>query len=216
MPATAELENMLRILPGVLGVRVSMPQGNLEAIHVLVGSERHPKRVVRDIETVLAAHADIRVDRRCISVAQLNNEQSHESDRLVLDTVQMKMQGDRADIVIELIHRGERYTGQSTGPNLPRQRLRTVGLATLQAVARATQQEFEFALDDITAVEIGEQQRAVIALVSALSLQQPGGLFIGCAYIRRDEVEAAARATLAALNRKLEIYLEPSPRVEHF
>lgn len=54
----------------------------------------------------------------------------------------------------------------------------------------------------------------VIVLVSIFSAQIDEH-FIGSAYVRRDEIEATARATLSALNRWLEPYLTNLPATEH-
>ena len=65
------IEETLRLIPGVLSARVVGDAGDPSEIHVLAGSERHPKQIARDVESCLAAKFDLVVDHRKISVAQM-------------------------------------------------------------------------------------------------------------------------------------------------
>lgn len=147
---------------GVLGVRVLIEQGRIAAVHALVGANRHPKQVVRDIESVVTVHLGAPIDRRCISVAQIDHEPGEESNRLVLDTVQMKTQGDRAEFVIELTYAGRRYIGHSSGRNVVRHRLRMVGLATLQAAEQAIHRKADFSIEDVTSLQFGAERVVIV------------------------------------------------------
>lgn len=66
-----EAEALLRSLRGVLSSRVvARPGGEIDEIHLLTTYEVTPKQTVRNVESALRAHFDLRVDHRKISVAQ--------------------------------------------------------------------------------------------------------------------------------------------------
>ncbi len=75
MRSEAEIERLLGALRGVRSSRVIMASdGRIVEIHVLSTPEFHPKQVVRNVESALSAALRIDVDRRIISVSQLEED----------------------------------------------------------------------------------------------------------------------------------------------
>lgn len=106
----ADVEQVIRLIPGVMGTRVGILGDEVREIHALVGPGRHPKQVVRDIESVLAAHLGLLVDRRRISVAQMESE-STRCERLSLDAIHLTLKGDVTEVRVELVWNSLRFTG---------------------------------------------------------------------------------------------------------
>jgi len=74
------LEKVLSSLPGIHSAKViSDGNGNLTEIHVLASSQKPAKQVVRDVETAIFATSGIKVDRKIISVAQIEGEDERQS-----------------------------------------------------------------------------------------------------------------------------------------
>lgn len=70
--SVADVERLLAGIPGVDRAKVVVNDwGSIESIHVMGDTSRPAKRVVRDIESALAADLGILVDRRKISLAQV-------------------------------------------------------------------------------------------------------------------------------------------------
>jgi len=75
MRSEAEIERLLGALRGVRSSRVIMASdGRVVEIHVLSTPEFHPKQVVRNVESALSAALRLDVDRRIISVSQLETD----------------------------------------------------------------------------------------------------------------------------------------------
>lgn len=75
MRSEAEIERLLGALRGVRSSRVIMASdGRIVEIHVLSTPEFHPKQVVRNVESALSAALRLDVDRRIISVSQLQQD----------------------------------------------------------------------------------------------------------------------------------------------
>lgn len=68
-PLAATAEAAIRRLRDVDGVRVRAEGGELTEIHVVSSSQRSPKQIVRDIQSVLRAELDLAIDHRIVSVA---------------------------------------------------------------------------------------------------------------------------------------------------
>src|SRR4029434_1129911 len=64
-------ERLIRKLRDVASCEIqTAPDGSIEVIHVTARPGRTPKQIARDIESILAAEENIRVDHRKISIAQ--------------------------------------------------------------------------------------------------------------------------------------------------
>jgi len=75
MQSEAEIERLLGALRGVRSSRVIMASdGRIVEIHILSTPEFHPKQVVRNVESALSAGLRVDVDRRIISVSQLEED----------------------------------------------------------------------------------------------------------------------------------------------
>lgn len=70
----AEIEALIAALTGVLAARVVLNAlGHIDEIHVLADEQLQPKQIVRNIESALGAGLAISIDRRIVSVAQLDD-----------------------------------------------------------------------------------------------------------------------------------------------
>jgi hypothetical protein len=71
-PVESSIERLVGSLAGIVSVRaVCAPAGAIEEIHVIASDALHPKQVVRNVESALRAGLGLQVDRRVISIAQL-------------------------------------------------------------------------------------------------------------------------------------------------
>lgn len=84
-PTEQEIERLLRSLEGIASARVSSDgRGRVDAIHILALPTFHPKQVVRNIESAMSAGLGVVVDRRVISVAQLQDTPAADAARIAL------------------------------------------------------------------------------------------------------------------------------------
>jgi hypothetical protein len=70
--AAEDAERLLRSLAGVISAHVvADATGDLVEIHILSGADLHPKQMVRNVESALSAGLGVQIDRRIVSVAQI-------------------------------------------------------------------------------------------------------------------------------------------------
>ena len=70
---------MLRSIPGVDGASITVEQDEVLEIHITTRSSRLPKKIVRDVQTVLATDFNRRIDHRVVSVAILTDREPEPS-----------------------------------------------------------------------------------------------------------------------------------------
>ena len=67
-----EVEREICRLPDVSIVRlVAEPDGRVSEVHVVAHQGKHPKQIVRDVQSIALASFGLELDRRIISVVQL-------------------------------------------------------------------------------------------------------------------------------------------------
>lgn len=187
------------MIPGVEGVRVTMDGDVPREIHILAASGRHPMQIVRDVESALAAHSGIRIDRRIISIAQLRDTRD-EAVRLELKAVQTRLYSDTAEFQVELSIDEKEFVGQAKGPASRANRLRLAVEATLAAVATSLADRVQLYAEGAVLTAVGELD----AIITTVVLREGGReqILTGSSFVWRDEVESAARAALGAINRR--------------
>lgn len=198
-----QIESALRNLKSVSSAKIVIDnQGVIQEIHLLIGSDRPPKQVVRDVESALMAEFGLQIDHRKISVAQKEDGlRNGMIDRLRWVDLQIANEGTRAHVTVIVERANQTYRGKVSGlrssSNIPR----LIASATLRAVEAAHGLQERFALEDISMPLLANRQSIVI-LISALS-DTSEDLFIGSALVRQDQARAVIAATLDALNRRV-------------
>ena len=132
-------------------------------------------------------------------------------ERIVLEGVQMNLSGQVATAVVRLRERGRRVSSRSVGRNVERRRLHLLGDAAARALRELLPLGYGAVLSDIQTVstEVGE------AVVTAVTLLAPDGeqLLMGVARMDTGIAEAAARAVLDAVNRRLSFVFADAPLI---
>lgn len=213
-------EELLRSLTGVVSARVVRGvTGDVEEIHVLTTDQVGPKQTVRNVESALQAHLDLVVDHRRISVAQTREGAARapgtidhrvsspkEGRILFLGHLTEQEKAHRIRYQVQVEWRGERFTGDATGADLPRNRLETVAHATLRGVEAAvvgglSEAELTLALelDGVKLIEAFDRTYALVA-VHAIGGREVRRL-TGSAVVDAQPDRAVIMATLQATDR---------------
>jgi hypothetical protein len=198
-----ELEETLSRLDSVDAVRVVTDGDRVAEVHILAAASKPPKQVVRDVQSLAMARYGTNIDRRVISVVQLAAQaiatQPEARPRLI--SIRDEVEGPRTTVSVTLAWQNGEHTGTSTGPIVGSARLRLVGEATLDALDRIFIDLPPLVLDSIGVATVGMRRIAIGVVVGGNS--QANELAVGSALAGEDESEAAVRAVLDALNRRL-------------
>jgi len=204
-----ELEESITHLDSVDAARVVADGARITEVHVIAAPGKPAKQVVRDVQSLAMARFGASIDRRVVSVVQISPTDlgGAISSRPALVGVREEPNGTRTTLKVTLRLDDEDRTGTAIGPMVASTRLRLIGEATIDAVEQTFDAVPPIALDSVAITNVGSRRVVVAITVSAGS---GGGehLTVGSAIITGDEGEAAVRAVLDALNRRIERRIE--------
>lgn len=196
-----EAESGLRRLAGVQGAEVELgEEGRLERIHVVARPGHSPKRIVRDVQSLLATLLRIRVDHKRISVVVADVETAG-GRRAKIRRVEHLWEKDAARASVELSLLGRMGRGHATDAPSHGGRLRAGVTATLRAIGELFPKE-RLALEEVRSFRIdGEEAVGVVIYRNTGSIPE---YRFGAAYVEGQLTRGAVKATLNALNERLE------------
>ena len=202
-----ELEEVIRRVRGVASVRVLKDeQDNIAEVHVVADPRRNPKQLVRDIESAVVVQMGLNLDHKKISVVQLESEPRSEASpfehspaatqRPLLVGLSYHLQGSQVRVEVHLEVGGETYSGAASSD------LSLAGLGVL--AAGAVLKALGPRLENLQPVRLAEAVKVRVAFRDAwlVVVETAEGPLVGAALVVRDDLEAAAEATLAALSQR--------------
>ncbi len=219
------MEQTIRGLKNVESARIiSDGKGGILEVHIVSDSERFPKQISRDVESMLVAKLGVAVDYRKISVAQVEDVvevESVEFERVVKqpefddDVDELPSDGARVRFVgvsvaqsdlmaearVEVALGGVTTAAAVSGADSTDSVLRLIAEATLEAVQRFFEGGGLFSISSIEQTTIGG--RSIIVVNVAHLAERHERLLVGACPVSGDVPKAAALATLDAVNRFL-------------
>lgn len=218
----SQAEAAIRRLRDIEGVSVRTEGEDIREIHVLTSSERPPKNIVRDVQTVLKTRLGIAIDHRVVSVALAQATEVPEraaevapaplapssapepilearDERIRFEGVNLFVSGPRTQAQVELRWKGLPRMGNASGWSTRDESHRLVAQAAASAVQEFLADPVALGVLGVEFVETG-RHRVVVVTLSMLAHRQEKVL-TGCAAVEQDTPQSVVLATLAALNR---------------
>jgi hypothetical protein len=223
----ARVEAAIRRLRDVEGVSVNTEGDEIREIHVLTSSERPPKNIVRDVQTVLRTGLGLGIDHRVVSVALAQKGAggvavamaaaepsapepaafdspaepvaTPSPDRIQFEGVNLFVSGPRTQAQVELRWKGLPRIGSAAGWSARDESHRLVAQAAAAAVQEFLADPVALNVQGVEFETFGRIQVAVVA-VSFVAHRQEKMLTGSCA-VAHDTPQAVVLATLDALNR---------------
>lgn len=223
-----EVERELCRIPEISAARiVADPAGRPTEVHILATTDKHAKQVVRDVQSVAIASFGLELDRRVISVVQLDgngqllaaaapegatedsgatNGESPagegDVDRILVDRVAAEREGLQCAVEVTLRRGQERGIATVNGSVAAAAVMRSVAQATLAAMRELEPAATRADIETASVVRLGDR---AIAVVSIILLVPPYEEVVsGSAIVRNaGDHDAMARAVLDATNRRL-------------
>lgn len=217
--AVDDLERELCRITEVTAARVvADPDGHIVEVHILSLPHKHAKQVVRDVQSVAMATFGLELDRRLVSVVQLDAVASSsitggdDLDDVDLDLVsaeRINVDGVTADrnglqcVARVVLSRGdERATGTAEGLVATSSVQRLVAQATIAALRHLEPAAMRADVETATLVRLGDRTVAVSTVVVVVPPYEE--IISGSAVVRTaGDFDAIARSVLDATNRRL-------------
>ncbi|MHB8512425.1 MAG: hypothetical protein ACYDCC_09605 [Actinomycetota bacterium] len=199
---TSEIEKALAQISGVRAARVvGAEPGRVSEIHVLAEPGRAPKQLVRDIQSAVLTGFGMSIDYRIVSVVQLDREPSTTVTELprprpILRRLSAETASFSTEVRVGVAVGGEELDRTMRGPATAG--LRLVAQATVDAIGTTLRAD---AVEVESAEILNASNRQAALVVLKVMTSRGDHAVCGSALVRRDPIDAVARATLDALNR---------------
>lgn len=174
----------------------------IQEIHVLTGMKRNVKQLVRDVQSAINAKFGINIDYKIISIAQINENDLKEI-RLRLNGVSVKNINNSIEASVILSYEDRVFEGKSIRIKSRNNKIKAIAEATLLAIENYLGIGQALFLEDIRVVGISNGE--ICTCVVGYTFFGKEELLSGCSLVNTDENEAAAKAALSAVNRKINI-----------
>lgn len=201
--------------------------GEIAEVHVVAGGGRPPKKIARDVESILKAEAGIDIDHRKIGVVLLETHHGDDStqagppgedprihgspgirddleiledfSRVELRTVSVSVGPAEVSAEVILFRDGREAAGRHSALRGTAPPCHAAARAAVEALAELLDEPFHLCLTGLREFEI--DGRTALAAAVALVEGRDTKRFTGCAFTGEDPSEAAVMAVLDAVNR---------------
>ncbi|MCW2679328.1 MAG: hypothetical protein JWM62_729 [Frankiales bacterium] len=182
-------------------------------LHIVATPGKHPKQVVRDVQSLVRAAFGVEVDRNVVSVVQLEEEgtpasapaqdlQPAPDGRTLLVGMTLQSQHGSSSVSVVLSRDQRRATGGSHRSSTAVGLHRMAAEATLAALVELHPGLPSSDVDGVEVRPLGVRRVALVSLAHRMSGAED--VLIGTATVRAaGELDAVARAVLDAVNRRL-------------
>jgi hypothetical protein len=214
---TTEAESGIRGLPDVEDARILFEGGEVREIHVISGSRKPAKLIVKDVVGLMWTRYNRRIDHRVVGVVRVGAKSNGKPDvapepappvaalpgedarRIRFGSVNLYMDGARAQAQVEVRWKGVLRMGSASGWCSREGAQRLVAAATLSALQEFLDDDVALGVEAVEVVRVGGHEVAIVGL--ALLTHRQEKILTGCCTVGRDLPQAVVLATLSALNR---------------
>ncbi len=199
-----KLRERIAQLEGVLAVNITQEEdGAIKEIHVLSDESRNPKRLVRDIETVLQVETGESFDHKKISIAQVNEQRKDGSPLDRIQILGVYLRPREPVCTIELKFQGEEYSYKYQGDEMDEPQ-EIVLKALTKAVEMFIKPPFRIKIRDVQETNMREK---IIVIILQLKWKQGEEILVGASLVDENMPLALSKAFFHAINRKLNTVL---------
>jgi hypothetical protein len=217
MSWTTDAENGIRGLADVEDAKILVEDGEVREVHVISGSGRPAKLIVKDVVGLIWTRYNRRIDHRIVGVVRVRAQGNgapkveaaplleepapmlEDASRIRFGSVNLYLDGARAQAQVELRWKGVLRMGSASGWCSREGSHRLVATATLAALQEFLDDDIALGVEGVHVVRMGGHEVAIVGLTLLTHRQEK--LLTGCCSVGRDLPQAVVLASLSALNR---------------
>ncbi len=198
-----EMQKAIEQIHGVHSSKLILnEEGVIGECHVLASGGRHPKQISKDVQSVLAATFEYRIDHRIISVAQLESDSmAHIVPRIVYKSVDVVKQGQMMTATVNCTFKDMDYKGEFSGVATKNGDFRVVAEAVLEAVRCQLKDDEHIVLEGYRVQDVGWLTLANVVVTFVRGDKEYP--LVGTAIVGNHAHDAYVKAVFDALNRVL-------------
>lgn len=195
-----DFEEIICKIDDVSKCKIIASGDELTEIHVLAGINRSPKQISRDIETALLTLKDYSVDRKIISIAQIDTGFKEKLGRIKFEGINLTSFENKVKCEVSLDYEEESYKVVETGIKSSAIKKKIVARSTLKAVEKILDKENIFDVMNVCITNCGDVS-FVSVLITMVPHDSEETVVVGSSIIKDDINESIAKASLDAVNR---------------
>jgi hypothetical protein len=196
-----EIEKSINKLNGVLFSKIVLAKNQeIKEIHIITKDFCNPKKISRDIESLLIAQYNIAIDYRKISIAQVREEKDY-SNRMKFSDISVSSTEEQLLVKVKLENKDRVYEGKIDCTNWNRNKEYIIARATLDAITSFMNGKIFFQVDEIKTLQM-EGKEVILISINLLSSEGKENL-VGAALVAEDQNKTIVNAILKAVNRRI-------------
>ena len=197
-----EFQNVISKIEGIKYVKLVFDDKEIQEIHVISNEIRSPKQIVRDIESTLLAIFNYRIDRKIISIAQIDDGEKRKLGRIIYEGTSAFVKDNIIQCEVKLFFDEEEFSSVERAVNTSLNRNRVVAKAAINTIENIIGQALLFDVEDVVISQ--SRSTAFVTVIVDMIENSKEEKLIGTAMVRNDLNEAICKATLDAVNRVVE------------
>jgi len=202
-----ELEEQFRTLKNVNGAHVDLDEsGEVVAIGIFSDGARHPKDIKRDVEEVFRQVAGYRINHTKISIVEQQLEKGiiSEDKRIrFLTAYQIQKSHGIIEGFVQLEYNDKVIVESIEAHQFEMELEYIIANATTGALMKIID-DYSIRVDTVREVNMGQMDVIVVTLTVIHTQTGAGHLFVGSVVKTKDLLSSVAKATLDALNRRMD------------
>ena len=196
-----KIEELVKKIQGVISTKVVIDDEQIVELHLLTDKSRNAKQISRDIQSALASELDIEIDHKVISIAQIEfNDDSYNNKRVKIKSVSKIVESNELICEVKLNLEDKEVIGTSKHKNISSRKDYSFVSATINALEKLYNFDDMIFLEGIEVIE-RHSYSVVVVLVSTIFEQEE--VMSGSSVVEDDRDLALVKATLDAVNRRL-------------
>jgi hypothetical protein len=195
-------QDTINKIEGVISSKIIANDNELTEMHVLANNMRSPKQIVRDIETAIITIFDYKIDRKLISVAQIETEYDEKLKRIKFEGITLTTNDNTAECIVTLIYEEQEYSVSQIGIKTMANKKKIVADTTIKVVEKILGQAALFDIQDVHIHNSGNV--SFVTVLVNMIIHGNEETMVGSAIVKNDINEAITKATLGAINRRVQ------------
>lgn len=219
-----QYEDAIAQTEGVMFTKVALSENDdIEKIEITADETHLPQEIINTTIMILKERFHVDADPAVITVSQeelgkewlaylKNNSNSIASvpdngpskqflPRFQLLSVNTTVTGLEVEVIVKLGFMGKVYEGVACGPKVSSGKLFMVAAATMQAVSSCLNGKALLIAEEVVKTQL-HQRESILASITMVT-EQNEETFLGSVFVKEDENEAASKAALDAINRRI-------------
>jgi hypothetical protein len=205
----AEIQTLierLKLLKDVVDAHIDLDdEGEVSSMGVFSKGSRHPKEIKRDVEEVFRNQMGYRINHTKISIIEeiREDDQSNFPRVKFLTAYQMFKTPEVTEGVVQIQHEDKIVEGKVEALSFEMELEFLIAQATVEAIMKILPTH-RLRINQVKEIEMGSHPIICVSITCTHKDKKDDGIYIGACLKTKDLVTSVSKATLDALNRKLE------------